>query len=128
MQASDLLGCEPEELASVPGLLLDLATSQLSRRVAVSASLLNMLGGSAHEKVRSLLDAVRRCRLSNPDGYDFTPIEQLRQARNTMIAVNKLEQAVFTLVMGRYRRGLGALGGAAVNDEPREVAEIGGVA
>jgi len=115
-KAEQTLGCNPEELASVPGLLLELSTALVPRRIGAAMSLLNMLGGTAHEKVRSLIHDLEQARGGPDDDSYPSALERFRYARDLLIATSRLEQAVFTLVLGRVRKGLSVLG---VEAEPK---------
>lgn len=100
------IGATSEELATAPGLLTDLALSLLPRRIALADGLLTLLGGYSHEKVETLRQAVRdwQSYLVRVSGYG-SAAEQYDAARELLIAVGKLEAAVFTLVIARAKRG-----------------------
>jgi hypothetical protein len=103
----DYVGATSEELASHPGLLIDLAFALVPRRVAAVWGLLCLLGGNSQDKVTSLRAALakaqERLKLTAAHG---TFDQQVHAARDVFEWLAKLEAAVFTLVIARTRRGL----------------------
>lgn len=100
------IGATPDELASQPALLLDLATSLYARRTCLTTGLLGLLGGQSGEKVKSLSDAIREqlytIRTADP-GRSLA--DQFRQYRELGRRIGCLEDAVFALVTARVRVG-----------------------
>lgn len=105
MENTTNIGATPEELASNPELLLDLALSLVPRRAGLTSGLLAMLGGHSREKVRALVgrvhDATRRM-----GGLQVATFEdRFRAARDLLRAVANLEDAIFGLVVARLKVG-----------------------
>lgn len=101
------IGATPDELASLPGLLLDLSTSLLPRRVGLTTALLAMLGANASEKVRSLRNSVTEQLVTIrflPQGYPSVA-EVFRANRELSRRIAALEDAVYALVTARAKCG-----------------------
>ena len=98
------LGADPEELASRPALLLDLILSQIQRRVAVVSTILTVLGGNSTEKVSGLVADLKRLIAAANDERSI--IDMFRHGREIQAATARLENATFTLILGRVRRGV----------------------
>ncbi len=101
----DPIGATPGELACLPGLLLDLATTLYPRRVAVARGLLAMMGAGASEKVKTALDAVEYHRRRMASNYAHKePTLRYNHARDLGQAIAKLEDVIFGLVNARLKR------------------------
>lgn len=107
MKETQELGAEPGELASAPGLMLDLALSLVPRRLALASSLLAVLGGNSRDKVQSLYAEVRKQQAALAPGETrFEAVaDVMRRGRDLLAAVAKLENAVLTLSIARARVG-----------------------
>lgn len=110
------LGASAEELASCPGLLIDLALSCVPRRIGIAAAILNLLGGNSAAKVTTLYATVNRQLKVLQDGHrpgggQLPAVELCKTARDLMDAVAALERSIFTLVQARLTRGLRAVPG-----------------
>lgn len=104
------IGATAGELASLPGLLTDLALSLVTRRLGVAQSLLTLLGGYSRDKVRTLLAEVERCRVemtSRVGDHGNSTRDMYDAGRDLLAATAKLEAAVFSLVSARVRFGAG---------------------
>lgn len=100
------IGATGEELSSVPGLLLELSLSLVSRRVKLVHGLLAMLGGNSHLKVRTLWMefSAKQKQLERAEWLEAA--EQFAAARAMLEALARLESAVMSLVIARCKRGL----------------------
>ena len=98
------IGADPEELASQPGLLLELSLSMVPRRLGVAHALLAMMGGISREKVQTHLNRVHHARMAMAHP-DLCALSYCAAARDLCRAVSGLEDAVFTLVTARLRVG-----------------------
>lgn len=99
------LGTNPAELASQPGLLLDLALSLLPRRLALSHGLIAMLGGSTRDKARVLLHRVAEASRAMQSEPGRLQVDVYRAARDLSRAVAQLEDSLFGLVVARIKSG-----------------------
>ena len=100
------IGTDAAELASAPGLMVDLALSLVPRRLALASGLLALLGGMSREKVRSILAEVAKLQAELTRCGHHGVTDQLVPARDLLAAVAKLENAIFTLVIARTKHGL----------------------
>lgn len=105
---NDPIGATPEDLASMPGLLLDLSLSLVPRRVATAHGLLALLGGCSREKVAALLNDVATANATiKADCLRHMGLtDQLIAGRDLMTAVARLENAVYTLCVARIKAGM----------------------
>lgn len=106
MTSKQTLGATPEEVATLPGLLVDLALSLVPRRIALASGLLALLGGYAREKVRTLIeDAGRAAQAAQQLNAHRAPADAFQIGRELLAATARLENAVMTLVIARARAG-----------------------
>jgi hypothetical protein len=100
------IGVTPGELASKPGLLLDLALSLLPRRTGLAAGLLAMLGGNSKDKVHTIETRIKlmSAALAGKNGESME--DRFRAARDLVREVARLEDAVFGLVCARLKCGM----------------------
>jgi hypothetical protein len=98
------LGATPDELASRPGLILDLSLAMVPRRVGITTAVLSVLGDCATDKVASLIRAIADKSKPLPAGEML--LDHFRRAREIHKAVAKLEDATLGLVAGRLRYGM----------------------
>jgi hypothetical protein len=101
------VGVSPDELASCPGLLLDLSLSLLPRRLTLASGLLAILGGNASDKVRVLYSriATAKAAMTAQGARSASMGERFRAAREVVRAVANLEDVIFGLVTARVKAG-----------------------
>ncbi len=112
------IGADAGELASIPGLLTDLALSLVPRRIAVATALLTLLGAYSRDKVQTLLSEVKRWHAQvarhNAGANGVCSVADTFDAgRNLLAAVSKLESSIMSLVAARVRVGLSPVTGRA---------------
>lgn len=105
MADSDPIGATPADLASRPGLLLDLSLSLLPRRLALAHGLIALLGGTTKEKVRVLLHRVAEANRAMQSDPGRMQVDVYRAARDLSRAVAQLEDSLFGLVVTRLKTG-----------------------
>lgn len=109
MTDADVIGATPDDLASAPELIVELALSLHDRRVKLADAMLSLLGGYSREKVATLRHkvsegAARLSRLGIDRNESFG--DACDHARILTGSLAQLENAIWSLLVARYRTGM----------------------